>query len=189
MSEAVTIIFPHQLFKNHPAVSADRKIFLVEESLFFHQYTFIKQKLVLHRASMQFYKSYLQKQSFQTAYVSATDTKCDVRQLIPFLAEQGITEIHYADTADNWLEKRITKSAALHNVSAIKYPTPNFLNQLKEVEDFFNLQKTYFQTDFYIWQRKKRNILLTANGQAEGGKWSFDQPHRKIFRLIRSKVL
>lgn len=179
MSEAVTLIFPHQLFKNHPAISGGRKIFLVEEWLFFHQYMFIKQKLVLHRASMQFYKSYLKKQSFEPTYVSATDTKCDIRQLIPFLAEQGITEIHYADTADNWLEKRITKSAALQSVSAVKYSTPNFLNQLKKVEDFFNLQKTYFQTDFYIWQRKKRNILLTANGQAEGGKWSFDHENRK----------
>lgn len=177
--KAATLIFPHQLFKEHPAVSTGRKIFLVEEWLFFHQYTFIKQKLVLHRASMQFYKSYLQKQLFEVEYIPATEAKCDIRKLIPFLAEQGITEIHYADTADNWLEKRITKSAAVYNINIIKYDTPNFLNQLTEVEDFFNLQKTYFQTDFYIWQRKKRNILLTANGQAEGGKWSFDHENRK----------
>ncbi len=177
--KAAALIFPHQLFKEHPAVNAGRKIFLVEEWLFFHQYTFIKQKLVLHRASMQFYKSYLDKQLFEVEYIPATEAKCDIRKLIPFLAEQGITEIHYADTADNWLEKRITKSAAIHNINAIKYDTPNFLNQLTEVEDFFNLQKTYFQTDFYIWQRKKRNILLTANGQAEGGKWSFDHENRK----------
>lgn len=41
--KAVTLIFPHQLFKQHPAVSSERKIFLIEEWLFFHQYKFIKQ--------------------------------------------------------------------------------------------------------------------------------------------------
>jgi deoxyribodipyrimidine photolyase-related protein len=178
---AAAIIFPHQLFKQHPAVSHDKKIFIVEEWLFFHQYKFIKQKLVLHRASMQFYKSYLQKQSLQVEYFAATDPKCDIRLLIPFLAEQGINEIHFADVTDDWLEKRITKTSALHNVNTIKYATPGFLNQLSEVEDFFNLKKTYFQTDFYIWQRKKRKILLTADGKAEGGKWSFDHQNRKKF--------
>jgi deoxyribodipyrimidine photolyase-related protein len=181
MSKAATLIFPHQLFKQHPAASNGRKIFLVEEWLFFHQYTFIKQKLVLHRASMQFYKSYLQSQSCEMEYIEATDEKCDIQILIPFLAKQGVTEIHYADTADNWLEKRITKTASASGINITKYSTPNFLNQLTEVEDFFNLKKTYFQTDFYIWQRKKRNILLTANGQAEGGKWSFDHDNRKKF--------
>ncbi len=177
--KAVTLIFPHQLFKQNTALSPERKVFLVEEWLFFHQYTFIKQKLVLHRASMQFYKSYLQKQSLEAEYIAATDPKCDIRLLNPYLAEQQITEIHYADVTDNWLEKRLTASASLHNINTIKHATPNFLNQLTEVEDFFNLQKTYFQTDFYIWQRKKRNILLTANGQAEGGKWSYDHENRK----------
>ena len=126
MINAVTLIFPHQLFKHHPAVSAGRKVFLVEEWLFFCQYQFIKQKLVLHRASMQFYKSYLQKQSFECEYICATDKNCDIRLLIPFLAKQGINEIHYADVADNWLEKRIVKSAADYQINTVKYPTPNF---------------------------------------------------------------
>lgn len=89
VNKTAALIFPHQLFKNHRAVTPGRKVFLVEEWLFFHQYKFIKQKLVLHRASMQFYKSYLQKQSFEPEYISATDTRCEIRILIPFLAEQG----------------------------------------------------------------------------------------------------
>ena len=179
MTKAAILIFPHQLFKHHPAADSGKKIYLIEEWLFFHQYAFIKQKLVLHRASMQFYKSYLQKQLYEVEYIAATDTKCDIRQLIPFLATQGVTEIQYADVADNWLEKRINTAAAFNNINTVKYATPNFLNQLTEVEEFFNLQKTYFQTDFYIWQRKKRKILLTKNGHAEGGKWSFDHDNRK----------
>lgn len=181
MTKAATLIFPHQLFKNHPALRQERKVYLIEEWLFFRQYKFIKQKLVLHRASMQFYKSFLQQTGADVEYVPATDEECDIRLFMPFLEKQGITEIHYADVADNWLEKRIRKSTAANNINAVKYPTPNFLNQLSEVEDFFNLKKTYFQTDFYIWQRKKRDILLTSEGLAKGGKWSFDHENRKKF--------
>lgn len=46
MKDAV-LIFPHQLFEYHPAVSKDRIIYLIEEFLFFKQYRFHKQKLVL----------------------------------------------------------------------------------------------------------------------------------------------
>ena len=54
------IIFPHQLFKKNPAVAKGRPIYLIEEFLFFRQYNFHKQKILLHRASMKFYENYLQ---------------------------------------------------------------------------------------------------------------------------------
>ena len=31
----ITLIFPHQLFKNHPAVASGREIQLIEDRLFF----------------------------------------------------------------------------------------------------------------------------------------------------------
>ena len=57
--QEVTVIFPHQLFKTHPAVIKERTIFLVEEWLYFKQYHFHQQKLILHRATMQFFQNYL----------------------------------------------------------------------------------------------------------------------------------
>ncbi len=177
-AKAVTLIFPHQLFKQHPAVLRERKIFITEEWLFFHQYKFIKQKLVLHRASMQFYKSYLEAEH-EVEYIEATDERCDIRKLIEFLSKEGVTEVHYAEVSDDWLEKRIATSAAAFGISTIKYPGPDFLNQLNDTEEYFNEKQRYFLTDFYKWQRRKRGILLTANGQPEGGKWSFDHDNRK----------
>jgi deoxyribodipyrimidine photolyase-like uncharacterized protein len=48
-----TIIFPHQLFRQHPALSKESEIFLAEERLFFSgvrsSLRFHKKKLVLHR--------------------------------------------------------------------------------------------------------------------------------------------
>lgn len=52
---------------------------------------------------------------------------------------------------------------------------------MAEVEDFFSKKKTYFQTDFYTWQRKQRNLLLDEQQKPLGGKWTFDAENRLKF--------
>lgn len=176
---AITLIFPHQLFIDHPAILSGRSIVLIEELLFFNQYNFIKQKLVLHRASMKFYQSFLATQNHTVDYIEAISEKCDIRNLLPILAASGITEVHYAQVSDDWLERRICTAADKAGMKVVKYESPNFLNKLSDVNDYFNEKKRYFMTDFYKWQRKVRGILLTGKDQPVGGKWSFDEENRQ----------
>lgn len=151
---------------------------LVEEWLFFKQFSFHKQKLVLHRASMKFYQQYLHEQGFKVEYIEATQTLCDIRNLVPHLENTDAGIIHYADTTDNWLEKRMHHACQLTGLQAKKYDNPNFLNTPADVQAYINDHKTYFQTDFYIRQRKQRKVLLEPNGQPLGGKWSYDAENR-----------
>ncbi|MFZ9718952.1 MAG: cryptochrome/photolyase family protein, partial [Chitinophagaceae bacterium] len=44
---AATLIFPHQLFLPHPGVQKQNPIWLIEEWLFFRQYRFHQQKILL----------------------------------------------------------------------------------------------------------------------------------------------
>jgi deoxyribodipyrimidine photolyase-related protein len=180
MSSA-TLIFPHQLFEKHPALKKDTPVFLVEEFLFFKHYRFHKQKLVLHRASMKHYEQQVKTQGFTVTYVETGSKESDVRKLVGALSKKGVTTILYADTVDNWLEKRLKQAAKKHQLQLQQKPSPNFLNQLTEVDDFFNRKKTYFQTDFYTWQRKQRNILLDTQQKPLGGKWTFDAENRLKF--------
>ena len=46
---AVTLIFPHQLFKVHPSLKKGQVVYLIAAWLFFKQYNFHVQKIVLHR--------------------------------------------------------------------------------------------------------------------------------------------
>lgn len=176
-----TLIFPHQLFKQHPALKKDTPVYLVEEFLFFKHYKFHKQKLVLHRASMKWYAEELMKQGYEVTYVDATEKESDVRILLKALSKKRITDIFYVDTVDEWLERRIKSAAKKHKLQLHQKPSPNFLNQLSEMEDFFSKKKTYFQTDFYTWQRKQKNILLDENKKPLGGKWTFDAENRLKF--------
>ncbi|UOE48856.1 cryptochrome/photolyase family protein [Mucilaginibacter sp. SMC90] len=178
---SVSLIFPHQLFKHNTLLNQLRQVYLVEETLFFNQYNFNKKKLVLHRASMKFYEHHLSGQHTVVKYIDAQDPLADVGRLITSLAEKGIKNIHYTDTADNWLESRLNKACLKNNVRPIKYPSPNFLNSPEDAADFFDKKKAYFQTDFYIHQRRQRNILLEPDGRPIGGKWTYDSDNRHKF--------
>ncbi len=177
----VTLIFPHQLFEQHPALQKNRKVYLVEEWLFFRQYNFHKKKLILHRSGMKFYEAYLQQKGISVEYIETTDERNDVRQLIASLSQQKITNVHVADLADYWLEKHIKNACKQYGIELTIYRSPGFLNSMDEVAGYFSKKKTYFQTDFYTQQRKQRQLLLEADGKPTGGKWTFDAENRLKF--------
>jgi deoxyribodipyrimidine photolyase-related protein len=178
---AVTLIFPHQLFEEHPAIRQGQPVYLVEEWLFFCQYRFHQQKIVLHRASMQCYADFLRTKGLQVTYIDATDPLCDTRKLIAWLAKQQVQQLEYADPVDFLLHKRINTACKKLGLQEKVHPTPNFLNNMEEADAFFAKKKTYFQTAFYIDQRKKRNILVDAGGEPTGNQWSFDASNRVKF--------
>ncbi len=171
-----TIIFPHQLFEKNPAILPETNVYLIEEFLFFKQYNFHHQKLKYHRATMKFYENYLREQGLEVIYIESNSELSDVRNLMPHLLENGVTEIHYCDVSDNWLEKRIKSFG--EKVIFVEHETPMFLNSKNEIISYFKTKKHYFQTDFYTQQRKKRLILIEADLKPVGGKWTYDTENR-----------
>lgn len=172
----VTLIFPHQLFKEHPAIKKGQVIYLIEEELFFTQYKFHKQKLLLHRASMRAYQEQLEQQGYSCQY-------CTIRSY-PKLAEvfkqfskEGIKTIELVDPTDNWLEKRVKRLAAKHEIGIHWHQNPNFLTSKADLSEL--LGKRYFMNPFYKKQRQRLNILIDSQGNPEGGKWNFDHDNRK----------
>lgn len=175
---SVSIVFPHQLFENHPALDKSRPVYLVEEYLFFKQYKFHKQKLVFHRASLKFYEDYLLKNHYKVTYIESSNDLSDVRRLIPYFKKKKVQEIHFADLVDNWLEKRIIKTSTADGISFKQYNSLGFINTKEDNVEYFKGKKKFSQSDFYIKQRKKLGLLLTENGNPVGGKWSFDAENR-----------
>ena len=177
MKEAA-LIFPHQLFEDNPVLKPGKVVYLTEEFLFFQQYRFHKQKITFHRASMQFYRTHLKERKFEVKYINAHSELSDVRALLPHLAKSGISVLHCIDPVDDWLEKRIKSSAQKYGLKIIEYDSPLFLNTRDDVTRYVENQKNLRQTAFYIEQRKKRKILLDAEGRPAGGKWSYDSENR-----------
>jgi len=178
---STTIIFPHQLFLNHPGFSKTNNVLIVEEQLFFGDYkydiSFHKKKLVLHVASMKAYHDYLRQKNFNVEYV---DYRKDPKMSYIFdqLRDDRIKMIYYAELVDYELEKRIKHFSKLNKIMVQELESPGFLNSRKWIENYFKDKKRYFMTSFYIHQRKMRNILIKEN-KPLGGKWSFDKENRQ----------
>jgi len=170
----LTILFPHQLYFPHPALEINRPVLLIEEALFFTQFHFHKQKLILHRASLRAFQELLEKKGFTVSYITAIESAHDLTICLKELSKKGLEKLHYIDPVDDWLHQKIKRSAQQLKIKLTDYPSPGFLNQLNEVKTFFEKRKTYFQTDFYCWQRKQRNWLIDQQGKPIGGKWTFD---------------
>ena len=181
MSAEVSIIFPNQLFKEHPAIKSNRPVYLLEEWHFFNQYNFHKEKLVLHRASMKFFEAFLKEQGHIVYYIESIEIQNRCELLIKQLHTNNVTHIHIVDTVDNCLLRKIKSICDLMGVEITIYDSPNFLNDLQQVDTFFSKKKTYYQTDFYIWQRKLRNLLLEKDAKPLGGKWTYDAENRAKF--------
>jgi deoxyribodipyrimidine photolyase-related protein len=179
--KAITIVFPHQLFEEHPGIHAGSTVYLVEEWLFFNQFNFHQQKILLHRASMKAFEAQLQQRNISTTYIEASDKNSAISVLIETLSKAGCENIVIAELVDEWLIKRLMQACQKNNVAVEVLQTPNFLNNMQEAAAFFDKKKTYFQTAFYIDQRKKRNILLSLNNEPEGGQWSYDADNRVKF--------
>lgn len=150
----IFILYPNQLFQNISKLK-DKTVLLVEEPLFFTQYTFHIQKLVLHRASMKFYEDYLQKNSIKVLYFEDET----------YLNKYKNEKIFIYELFDNYLEKKIYKN--FKNITILK--NPNFIN----AQDKSKLLHT-----FYINRRKELNIFI-KEGKPLYGKYSFDSENRK----------
>ncbi len=178
---SVSLVFPNQLFEDHTALKQDRKVILVEEFLFFKQYRFHKQKIMFQRASMKFYESYLKDKGFTVEYIESSDDRSDVRKLIPYLEQNGISTIVFTDPVDDWLERRLRRTAGVRGIKTVVSDSPMFISSNSENESYFKQKKVFRQTDYYIYQRRKNRVLTDEENKPFGGKWTFDTENRKKY--------
>ncbi len=176
------LIFPHQLFKNHPLIKEDAQCFLIETELFFTQYKFHQQKIAFHRSSMKAFFAEAQPLVHSMEYIDAHDHCAKIDHLIKHLVQQGFVKIISIDTTDNWLEQQINSACTNHSMQRSVLSNRLFLSKLPMIESFFNPdKKTFFHHQFYQNQRKRLNILIDPNNKPVGGKWSFDSDNRKKY--------
>ncbi len=180
----VVLVFPHQLFANHPAIHEHREIYLIEDPLFFGNdprwpTAMHRQKLMLHRASMKAYAAELESTDHVVHYVEVPNgSSLDSADLLDHELPAGLVEIHLTDPADDILMKRVSRFALKRGARAIVHASPNFISPPEFLETHLATRKKPFMARFYEQQRKRMNVLLEKDGTALGGKWSFDTENR-----------
>lgn len=173
----VTLIYPHQLFANHPAIKTGREIYLIEEPLLLTEFPTHTQKLLLHRLSMQAYKKQLIAKGFTVSYLSVTELP-STQRVFTKLVEAGVEHLHVVDTTDYWLEKRLQAAATTHSLTLTHYESPLFiLPKAEAIERYAQSKKQMAR--FYKTLRVDKRILLEADHSPIGGQWNFDEDNRK----------
>jgi deoxyribodipyrimidine photolyase-related protein len=177
MSTPICLVFPHQLFEQHPAFAHADAFWLIEDELFFTKLPFHQKKLALHRASMNYYAEYLRSNGKEVRYFEEKEAKLEV---IFDQLRQMTTQLIVVDPTDFLLEKRIRRYAQQFDTQLTWLQNPSFINSPADNKALFGQrEKRFFMADFYKKQRERLGILLDQNGQALGGRWSFDTDNRK----------
>jgi deoxyribodipyrimidine photolyase-related protein len=178
----VTLIFPNQLFDEHPALAKSRDVLLIEDPLFFgdqkYPLKFHKMKLTFHRASMKLNSNGLMNKKYKVHYLEYSALQKEENYLFNWLIKGKYNSIHFCKVDDFILDKRLKRLANKYSIGITEYFNPSFLNDENYLKEYFRDKKGYFQHYFYIDQRKKYNILI-ENGKPVQGKWSLDSENRK----------
>lgn len=172
------LIFPHQLFDEHPALRDVDTVVLIEEPLLFTQYRFHRKKLMLHRASMSRYAERLRQQGWPVRLIEARELP-DTAATAAWLRRHRIRRVRYVDPCDDWLSTRLGDALKNSGITAEVLEDPHFLTPRSVIDAFVQGRRRLFFTEFYIAQRRRLNILLSPAGEPLGGKWSFDPENRK----------
>jgi deoxyribodipyrimidine photolyase-related protein len=183
MPHEATLIYPHQLFADHPALAPGRPVWLIEDPLFTgsdpHQpIRFHQQKLVLHRASLRAYADHLHTAGYTVHLVAAAPGEAS-HHLLERILPARTRALFVADPVDHLLERRLRRFARTRSLDLHLLDTPMFLTPPDWFMPWCDGRKRYHMADFYIAQRKRLGLLLDHDGQPVGGRWSFDTDNRK----------
>ncbi|MEN0041993.1 MAG: cryptochrome/photolyase family protein [Pseudomonadota bacterium] len=184
------LIFPHQLFSDHPGFHGDcDRVVIIEEPLFFGdpQYPakFHKGKLAYHRATISAYVDRLERAGHNVERVDYEHDTGLLKTTLKRLADDGVTRVTYAHPHDCTLEKRLAKAIDAAGLDHEEYDTPAFINTPQLNREYRDGKKRWFMADFYKFQRTRLDILMDGD-EPEGGQWSFDDDNRK--KVPKSKL-
>ena len=184
MSESVALVFPHQLFENHPALARGRRVLLVEDTLYFGDPhaapgRFHRQKILLQRASMKAYAKRLGALGHEVVYVDYRRSETIGKVLTGQRERLGFSHLMVCEPGDFLLEKRLRRFASDSGVKLTFVETPMFLTPSDWAEDHFSSRKKPFMAAFYEAQRKRMSLLLDERGGPLGGRWSYDDENRR----------
>jgi deoxyribodipyrimidine photolyase-related protein len=167
----ILLLLPNQLFAEIPKILFD-KIILYEHPAFFTDFKFHKSKLLYHRVTMKSYFNYLQKKFKSNADITYIDfNKKYTKDIL-----NKNNHLYFYDPVDHSIEKELKKI----NSNYTMMDSILFIETIDELKSFATNKKKFTHNSFYIWQRRKLNLLL-SNNKPVGGKWSFDVENRLKF--------
>ena len=179
----LVLILGNCLFQNHKLLEPDDKtIFFMAEDYGLCRYLkYHKHKLIMILSAMRSHRDELQK-NYIVEYFELNKESNELsfeEKLLKSCAKYDIKEIVTYDIENHFFRNRLKAFSKKNNLQLKIKSSPAFLTSHEKFLEYKKSFKRLFMNDFYIWQRKRLNILVTEDGKPINEKWSFDKENRK----------
>ena len=135
------VILPHQLY-DKKYFKKDSKIVLYEHPHYFKKYNYNKKRLMLHIASMAYYKDYLKDNGFKVRYIK-------------YNGKFNLKNYEMFDPID--------KIEMPGNPTILE--SPNFLLKIMNYDQYRKKTDKFFFNAFYMWGKKIINVIPNVKSQ------------------------
>ena len=181
-------IFGDQLLPTHPLLrpkAKDQLVGMIESAPRGKHLRYHQQKLTLLYAAMRHHAASLRKAGHQVLYHSlANDPKnagyADI--LAGWIRKYKVREIHLLDPNEYDTLHSLPGLSEKLGVPVVPHRSPQFLVSKEDFATWGAGKKHLLMESHYRRLRAKHNILMTKDGQPEGGDWNLDDQNRKTFR-------
>lgn len=180
----LALVLGNTLFPDHSLLQPDEHtlIFMAEDAGLCTHYKYHKQKLVLFLSAMRQHADDIRKE-YPLKYWELNSSNQNLSyedKLNKTIEEyQSINTLVTYDIEDHFFEKRIKDWCKANELKLVTVDSPGFLTTKQQFEDYLKEVKKPFMHTFYQRQRKRLDMLMTADGEPLNGKWSFDEENRK----------
>ncbi len=174
-----------QLFEALPdGLPGDASILMSEDWGLATRVRHHQQKLVLFFSAMRHDAERLRGLGREVIYspLATPDSPGILAQCLEIATARGIERIHVYEVSDRAFRFQIRTSVEGAGLKLVVHPNPMFLTTAEDWSIYRSAYKRLLMGDFYIYVRKKLNILVDRDGRPKGGQWSFDSENRKPFR-------
>ena len=182
MSKPLLVILGNQLFPLEflpPPDAVD--VFMAEDMGLCTYERHHQQKIVLFLAAMRSYADALRADGYAVEYrrLEPHASQSYEARLHETINAAGHGELKHFEIEDKPMEERLVQFAATHTLQRTELPSPMFLCSRAEFRDYAAGKTRLLMGDFYKRQRRKLGVLVDADDQPVGGRWSFDADNRK----------
>lgn len=197
MEKTAILILPNQLFEkldileNISEENTKIDVYLIEHPNFFINFNYHNMKQVYHRATMKYYFDFINKKYkkeinkffYKFFYIDLKNSDNTIKKIF-----KTYDKINIYDPVDHEINKSFVHLAKKYKKELKITNTQLFYETSEDIENYIREKNIFINNSWYIWIRRKKNILVDKDGKPIGGKWSFDKENRNPYPKDLSKI-
>ncbi|MCH2532930.1 MAG: cryptochrome/photolyase family protein [Bdellovibrionales bacterium] len=174
------LILGDQLFdqkKFYQPLKADIFFMMEDMSLCTH-HKYHKQKIMLFLSAMrEFKKAWPLKAKLSYNFLDSSKSYFSV--LKSTVDQHNVKKIQSYEISDHFFYEQVRQFCEDYDLKLEMLESPGFMTSKKVFQEYCKAHKSPFMKSFYKQQRIRHKILVDAQNNPKGGKWSFDEDNRK----------